>query len=95
MVGAKNHLRDFSLPEQEPPQKSAAPQHVLPSKNSTYGDIPPVGDEVTDLGDPELLDLGGEGQIVAEVGDLVLQQELQPLVELVVFTFHILEEKEK
>ena len=36
----------------------------------TYHDIPAVGDEVPDLGDPELLDLGRKGQIVTQVGHL-------------------------
>ena len=36
----------------------------------TYHDIPAVGDEIPDLGDPELLDLGREGQIVTQVGNL-------------------------
>ena len=56
----------------------------------TYHNVPAVGDEVPDLCDPELLDLGGKGQVVAEVDNLVLQQEVQSLEELVVLALHVL-----
>lgn len=36
----------------------------------TYIYISPVGDEVSDLCDPELLDLCGEGKVVPEVRNL-------------------------
>ena len=39
-------------------------------REDTYHDIPSVRDEVPDLGDPELLDLSREGQIVTQVGNL-------------------------
>jgi len=54
-----------------------------------HADVSAVRNKVPDLGDAKLANLGAEGQFVAEVFNLVLDQELQAFVEGVVFGLHV------
>ena len=52
----------------------------------THNHIPAIRNQVPDLSDPKLLDLSGECEVIAQIRHLVLEQEIQPFVELVIFT---------
>lgn len=63
--------------------------HILKLVLLGHGGVASVWLEIPDLGDTELLHLGGEGQLVAQGGDVVLHQIVEALVELVVLRLHV------